>query len=133
MRISTRVNRVLWRHAASLIAIAALAVQTLFPHVHPSHASRSVFPTAVGRCIADCAAPSLSAAAPDSSRDTDQHGGASCPLCRAQRDARASILPSGTVVPFVDVGQLARVAASTAPPTVAPLSLAAPRAPPVVS
>jgi hypothetical protein len=129
---SNRRSRVVHRHAAALIAITALVAQVFFPHVHASQPTAGRASTAVGRCVAD-GATVIGAAGRRSDRDADRHSPASCPLCRAQSDARASTLPAGFVLPIVTAGHAASLGVSATPPTAVFLGLASPRAPPVVS
>jgi hypothetical protein len=128
------------KHMAALVAVVALLGQAIFPHVHALDARDArrlaahplAFAT-LARCIAACPTVLAAAAVPTPAGDADHHSSSSCPLCRAQSDARSSLLPSALVVP-------APVAAAAPPPadTVASVvavarTLAAPRAPPVAS
>lgn len=129
---STRRRSVLHRHVAALVALAALAVQVVVPHVHtvalPEHSAAA----AVGRRVADCST-TVAAAASRHESDADRHSPASCPLCRAQRDARASLVPTSSALPFLATDHVAMLGADAVPPRPDFLGLAAPRAPPVVS
>ncbi len=125
------------RHVAAVIALAALLGQAFVPHVHPLHRApgdiAAVHPAVeLASCAPEC--PTVaSAATADPGGETHQHATSSCPLCRAQNDARSSLLPATLALPLP-------AAAPALPPTetyaalaIAARSLAAPRAPPFAS
>jgi len=120
-----------WKHAVIFAAIFALLAPALFPHVHATVGRRVLVP-ATDRCRVDC--PDAIAAAPtDDGRDADQHSPASCPLCRAQSDARSSLLPPAFAVPLpVAVPAILDARVAQAPAAVV-RGVAAPRAPPFAS
>jgi hypothetical protein len=120
-------------HAVILAAVFALLGQVLFPHVHAWHERRgpAASDPAVAPCTAECAT-ALVAVATDVGGDTDQHA-SGCPLCRAQNDARSSLLPPSFAVllPAATPALLTADAATTSAAFVR--SLVAPRAPPLAS
>jgi hypothetical protein len=105
-------SRIVRKAAVTLVAVAALLAQAFFPHVHAWHL-RSGSQTAVARA------------------DADQHSPSTCPLCRAQTDARSSLLAPAFVValPASTPATLAAAAASSV--TTVAWTVAAPRAPPL--
>ncbi len=121
------------QHAVALMAVFAVLGQALFPHVHAWHEHRvhAAPDPAVARCTAECPT-ALVAVATDVGGDMDQHA-SGCPLCRAQNDARSSLLPPSFAVllPAVTPALLTAEAATTSAAFVR--NLAAPRAPPLAS
>jgi hypothetical protein len=113
----------------------ALLGQTLFPHVHAQPRSHwlGARTAALAHCDAEC--PTALTAASGASHpgdDGDRHG-TSCPLCRAQSDARSSLLPSSLVLPAPAAVVSAFTADAVAAVSTTTRSLAAPRAPPFAS
>ncbi len=122
-------------HVAALVAVVALLAQVAVPHLHVRHASPEAIATgaALARCDARCP-DALRSAAHRVADDADTHrDGANCPLCRAQSDARSSLLPAvaALAVPTDAVAHGGPDAVASI--SVAVRSVAAPRAPPVVS
>lgn len=123
------------RHSlAALVAVLALVAQVVVPHVHVRHAPALDPHVAADVALASCDACPLGLTADDAARDADSHRhDATCPVCRAQSDARASLLPPSIALPL-PATDVARgpldVVASVAD---AARSLAAPRAPPALS
>jgi hypothetical protein len=129
MRLTSRPT--VRRSLCSLIAIVALLAQTLVPHVH----GRAEHAQAADGTTYACAGGDRVAWTGDragSSPDGHQHG-ASCPLCRAQTDARSLLVPAASAVPVpIDaMSPCARDRASALRSAIR--SLGAPRAPPTVS
>jgi hypothetical protein len=124
------------KHVAALVAVVALLGQAFFPHVHAlerRHVASGGDGGSLARCTAAC--PAVLATATTSAADgaTDRHSSSSCPLCRAQSDARSSLLPSSLVVPSSLTGAAMSPADAVVSLTAAVRSLAAPRAPPFAS
>jgi hypothetical protein len=117
---------------AALVAVLALVAQVVVPHVHVRHA-QDVAPHAPAVALASCDACPLGIGTDHAGHDADTHRDATCPLCRAQSDARASLLPPSVALPL-PVAAVARgprdAVASVAD---AVRGLAAPRAPPALS
>ena len=135
--MQTRTLRTVRKHVAALAAVVALLGQAFFPHVHAPEARHqgalAVADAALARCTAACPTVLVAAAVPAPAGGTDQHSPSSCPLCRAQSDARASLVPSALVVP-VPLAAPAPLPADTVASLVAAVrSLASPRAPPFAS
>lgn len=125
------------RHAAALIAVAGLLGQALFPHVHvvSSVSVRVSTPrqlAAAASWVVGCPAVRANATVPTADGD-DHHAPSSCPLCRAQSDARSSLLPAAFALP-APVGGVATPARDLVASLAAVArSVAAPRAPPFAS
>lgn len=130
--MSTR-STITTRHSlAALVAVLALVAQVVVPHVHVQHAP-AVRARAVDVALASCDACPPGITADRADHDTGAHRDATCPLCRAQSDARASLLPQSVVLSLPDTtvrrGSLDAVASVAD----AVRRLAAPRAPPALS
>ena len=132
-----RTLRTVRKHVAALAAVVALLGQAFFPHVHAlesrHQAARGVAATTLARCTAACPTVLAAATVPAPAGDTHRHSSSSCPLCRAQSDARSSLVPAALVVP-VPLAAPAPLPADTVASLVAAVrSLASPRAPPFAS
>jgi len=135
--MQTRTLRTVRKHVAALAAVVALLGQALFPHFHAlearHQAAHALADATLARCTVACPTVLAAAAVPAPPGDTHQHSSSSCPLCRAQSDARASLVPSALVVP-VPLAAPAPLPADTVASLVAAVrSLASPRAPPFAS
>jgi hypothetical protein len=120
-----------WKHAVIFAAVFVLLAPALFPHVHVA-SPRRVSVSAADRCTVGCL-PSLASAATDDGGDADQHSPASCPLCRAQSDARSSLLPPALAVPMPVAAPAILDARVASAPATDVRGVAAPRAPPFAS
>lgn len=127
-------SRTARKAAVTFAAVAALFVQSLIPHVHAWH-GRPTSPVRVAaaeRCTVDCPT-TLRSAATEHDGDADQHSPATCPLCRAQNDARSSLLPPAYAVPLPAAAPTTLTADPAVIAAAVVRSVAAPRAPPLAS
>ncbi len=130
----SRTQHTAHKHAVTLVAVFALLGQALFPHVHAWHwGGAPVAPAAhVERCTTECPTSLTTSAARDAGGHTDRHT-SSCPLCRAQNDARSLLLPPSFAAPLPAAAPSAFVTAAISSIASVVRSPAAPRAPPLAS
>lgn len=125
------------KHVAALVAVVALLGQAFFPHVHAldgrRHAVSRVDDSSLTRCTEACPTVLATATSSAADGDADRHSSSTCPLCRAQSDARSSLLPSSLVVPLPLTAAAPLPADAVASLAAAVRSLASPRAPPFAS
>lgn len=131
--MNSRTQRTVSKHAVTLAAVLVLLGQAVFPHEHGWHgrSSSTAHDAALAFCTAECPT-AFSSATQDADGDKHHHS-STCPLCRAQSDARSLTLPASFSVPI-----LAAILSTLATDTVAKVSeplrkAAAPRAPPLAS
>ncbi|MCC6764260.1 MAG: hypothetical protein IT293_06325 [Deltaproteobacteria bacterium] len=122
--------------AAALIAVSALLGQAIFPHVHAAPLANKA-PTVRELAIPACGErrPAALAATtlPSSDGDAHRHAPSSCPLCRAQIDARSSVPSTALALPAPTLGVTPSVPDSETALAVAVRDFAAPRGPPSAS
>lgn len=132
--MSSRVITTTRHSIAALVAVLALIAQVVVPHVHVRLTVPSDAHPAADVALATCdACPSALAAAEPATPDADAHRDSSCPLCRAQSDARASVLPPAVALPLPAPAAAGGPRDAVASVADAVRSLAAPRAPPALS
>jgi hypothetical protein len=130
----TRLLTTVRHQVAALVAVTALLTQVAVPHVHDRHAPADALASAaeLARCGAEC--PTALRSASQRADDADTHrDSASCPLCRAQSDARSSLLPVAITLPLPTAAVARDGRTAVASISVDVRSLAAPRAPPAIS
>lgn len=133
--MTTRLLTTVRHQVAALVAVIALLTQVAVPHVHVRHAAADALASAaeLARCGAECPT-ALRSASQRTTDDADTHrDGASCPLCRAQSDARSSLLPVAITLPLPTAAVALDGRVAVAAISIDVRSLAAPRAPPAVS
>lgn len=130
--MSTRVTTTARHPIAALVAVLALLAQVVVPHVHVRHGS-AARPQAADVVLASCDACPLGIAADHADHDADTHRDATCPVCRAQGDARASLLPPSIALPLPGTSVARGSLDAVASVADAARRLAAPRAPPALS
>lgn len=106
------------RRLAAFLAIAALLVPVLLPHVHASPVAGA------GVRVVGSARATNGAA---------DHSSSTCPLCRARNDGRSSLLPTTVAVPLPAAALTGITTARVATPVATSRDVAAPRAPPRAS
>jgi hypothetical protein len=123
------------RHSvAALVAVLALIAQVVVPHVHVRHVATSDHHAAADVALKSCdACPAALATSEHVDHDGGPHRDGSCPLCRAQSDARASLVPPSIAFPLPIVAVARGPRGAVASVADAARSLAAPRAPPALS